>query len=36
MNEKYESVIIEIDKLVETNKKDKKEKFKERWKEAYT
>jgi len=36
MNEKYESVIEEIDKLVGTTKEDKNKKHEERWKEAYT
>jgi hypothetical protein len=36
LNKKYDSVIEEIDKLIETPKEDKNKKHEERWKEAYT
>ena len=36
MNKEYESVVKEIDKLVEAKKEDKNKKQEERWGEAYT
>ena len=36
MNKEYESVVKEIDKLVEAKKEDKDKKQEERWREAYT